>query len=252
MDHEFEGKVALITGAGSGIGRQVALSLAALGTRVVVADRDEDSGGKVMAEVEEAGGTGFFTAVDVARGEDVEAMVAATKARFGRLDMAVNNAGVGGVSALLTDYPENVWQRVLAVNLSGVWLCMKHQIPLMLPTGGSIVNVASIAGLRGFSRHSAYAASKHGVVGLTKSAALEYAKKGIRINAVCPGFTETPMVEELRTQNPILGGRLQEMNPMKRLGTVAEIAQAILFLCSRQSGFVTGHSFPVDGGMMAL
>ena len=239
-------RVGLVTGGGSGIGRATALALAAAGARVVVSDVNGEGVAETVRLVEAAGGTAWGMVVDVTQGAAVEALVRGTVERYGRLDWAVNNAGVGGVMAPTDQQSEAAWDSIMDVNLKGVWLCMKYEIRAMLEQGGgAIVNVASAAGLVGFRYAAPYAASKHGVVGLTRSAALEYARKGIRVNAVCPGFTETPMVAGL-------GETMVEATvkaiPMRRLGTPEEIAQAIVWLCSEGASFVTGHALAVDGG----
>lgn len=241
-----EERVGLVTGGGSGIGRATALALAAAGARVVVSDVNGEGVAETVRLVEAVGGTAWGMVVDVTQGAAVEALVRGTVERYGRLDWAVNNAGVGGVMAPTDQQSEAAWDSIMDVNLKGVWLCMKYEIRAMLEQGGgAIVNVASAAGLVGFRYAAPYAASKHGVVGLTRSAALEYARKGIRVNAVCPGFTETPMVAGL-------GETMVEATvkaiPMRRLGTPEEIAQAIVWLCSEGASFVTGHALAVDGG----
>lgn len=241
-----EERVGLVTGGGSGIGRATALALAAAGARVVVSDVNGEGVAETVRLVEAVGGRAWGMVVDVTQGAAVEALVRGTVERYGRLDWAVNNAGVGGVMAPTDQQSEAAWDAIMEVNLKGVWLCMKYEIRAMLEQGGgAIVNVASAAGLVGFRYAAPYAASKHGVVGLTRSAALEYARKGIRVNAVCPGFTETPMVEGL-------GETMVEATvkaiPMRRLGTPEEIAQAIVWLCSEGASFVTGHALAVDGG----
>ncbi|MBN8618005.1 MAG: SDR family oxidoreductase [Anaerolineae bacterium] len=239
-------RVGLVTGGGSGIGRATALALAAAGARVVVSDVNGEGAAETVRLVEAVGGRAWGMVVDVTQGAAVEALVRGTVERYGRLDWAVNNAGVGGVMAPTDQQSEAAWDSIMEVNLKGVWLCMKYEIRAMLEQGGgAIVNVASAAGLVGFRYAAPYAASKHGVVGLTRSAALEYARKGIRVNAVCPGFTETPMVAGL-------GETMVEATvkaiPMRRLGTPEEIAQAIVWLCSEGASFVTGHALAVDGG----
>jgi NAD(P)-dependent dehydrogenase (short-subunit alcohol dehydrogenase family) len=250
MNGEFAGKVALVTGGGSGIGRETALVFARRGARVMVADRDEEAAAQTSAEVGAAGGEAASMRVDVSVADDVRAMVDATVGRFGRLDFAVNSAGVGGVRARVADYPQDVWEMVIAVNLTGVWLCMKHQIPAMLAGGGgSIVNVSSVAGVLGFPHYSAYSASKHGVIGLTRTAALEHARTGIRVNAVCPAFTRTPMVDALVGGSAELEQKLAEGMPGGRLGTPAEVAESIAYLCSPAAGFTNGHALVLDGGL---
>ncbi len=251
MSESFEDRVVLVTGGSMGIGRSACELFAARGARVLIADREEEKGRALAEAIEKRGGAARFFKVDVSRSEEVAAMVADAVEHFGALDFAINNAGVGGVSTITADYPEDTWRRVIDVNLTGLWLCMKHELPHLLGRGGAIVNLASIAGLAGFRKHSAYAASKYGVIGLTKTAALEYAKKGVRINAVCPGYTQTAMVDELRENNPRLGASLEKYIPMGRLGTTREIAETILFLCTPGAGFITGQIITADGGITA-
>ncbi len=237
----LEGKACLITGGASGIGRAAVLAFAAAGANVLTADIQNCSSPELP-----------FFAMDVRRPEQIRAAVAKAVALYGRLDCAVNCAGIGGVRACTADYPDEVWDQVLAVNLTGVFHCMKEELAVMLPQGsGAIVNVASVAGVTGFARHSAYSASKHGVVGITKVAALEYARKGIRVNAVCPGFTRTPMVEEMLQERPGLEQRLEARIPVGRFGTPEEIASSILYLCSDAASFITGHAMLLDGGLTA-
>ncbi len=246
---QLEGKVALVTGGSSGIGRATALLLAFEGARVVVSDVNVAGGQETLQLIQRQGGGGMFTRADVAKAADVEALLTLTMDTYGRLDGAVNNAGVGGTMTPTDRHTEEEWDLVLNINLKGVFLCMKYELPAMLKTGGgSIVNIASAAGLIGFRHASAYAASKHGVVGLTRSAALEYAKKNIRVNAVCPGFTHTPMVEAMEEANPKMTEATINSVPMRRLGTPEEIAQSVLWLCSDASSFVTGHALAIDGG----
>ena len=250
MNGEFAGRVALVTGGGSGIGREAALVLARRGARVMVTDRNEESAAVTAAEITAAGGEAASMRVDVSVADDTQAMVEATVQRFGRLDFAVNSAGVGGVRAQTANYPQDTWETVLAVNLTGVWLCMKHQIPAMLAGGGgSIVNVASVAGVVGFPHYAAYSASKHGVIGLTRTAALEYARTGLRVNAVCPAFTRTPMVDALVGGSAEMEQKLVAAMPGGRLGTTAEIAESIAYLCSDAAAFTNGHSLVLDGGL---
>ncbi|MDF1505754.1 SDR family oxidoreductase, partial [Roseisolibacter sp. H3M3-2] len=205
----------------------------------------------------DAGGASVAVACDVTDDAAVRAAVAACVAEFGGLDCAVNAAGVGGAQEPTHAYPEAAWHRTLDVNLTGVWRCLRHQLPAMLATGArtgrtqSVVNVASVAGLVGFPRHAAYAASKHGVVGLTKTAALEYARRGVRVNAICPGFTDTPMVEQLTGDDPAQEAALAQRLPIGRLGTPDEIAAAALYLCSDAAAFMVGHALVLDGGIVA-
>jgi len=189
---------------------------------------------------------------DITRPEEVRVMFAKLEQSHGKLDFAINNAGIDGIRARTADYPEEVWKQVLEINLTGVFLCMKYEIPLMLKqNSGVIINMASVAGVTGFVGHSAYTASKHGVIGLTKTAALEYAKTGIRVNAICPCYTRTAMVERMLNLHPGLEARLQNRIPIGRLGTAEEIAAAAVYLCSEQGTFITGHSLVMDGGIMA-
>lgn len=244
--------VALVTGAGSGIGRAVALRLARDGARVACADVDEKAATRVADEILDAKGAAVAVAADVSLDADARRMVARAVDEWGRLDVAVNNAGVEGAQASVHEYPEAEWDRVIAVNLKGVWLGMRHEIPAMLANGGgAVVNVASVLGLVGFPGASAYAAAKHGVIGLTKSAALEYAKHGVRVNAVCPGFVETPMVTRVVDAREGLRPRIVGTHPIGRFGKPEEVADAIAFLASDAAAFVTGAALPVDGGVTA-
>lgn len=252
MAGRLDGKIALITGAGSGIGRASALTFAREGAKVAVADKLVDGGRETVRMVEAAGGTASFIEVDVSDAASVEAMVNATVETYGRIDCAYNNAGIEGQVAPTDSYADDMFDRVIAVNLTGVWLCMKYEIPRLLEQGGgAIVNTASGAGLIGVAGLSAYVASKHGVIGLTKTAALEYAKSGIRVNAVCPGLIQTPMVERLTADQPQLGEALVAMEPVGRTGRPEEIAESVVWLCSDAASFVTGHAMSVDGGFVA-
>lgn len=250
----FHAKVALVTGAGSGIGRATALAFAGRGASVVVSDVGQEGGQETVRLIRAGGGKAEFVAADVAREDDVQALVAEAVERFGRLDYACNNAGIGGLAAPAGDYTLEAWNRVIGVNLTGVWLCMRHEIPAMLAGGGgAIVNMASILGHVGFANAPAYVAAKHGVIGLTKTAAMEYATQGIRINAVSPAFIATPllakagMLEEGSAAHNFLLG----LHPMKRLGSADEVAEAVVWLCSDAASFVTGHAMLVDGGYTA-
>jgi NAD(P)-dependent dehydrogenase (short-subunit alcohol dehydrogenase family) len=244
VSYDFSGRVALVTGAGSGIGRATALAFARAGASVIAADRDRVTG---VETVELAGANARFVPVDVASSESVRKMVAAAIVQFGRLDYAHNNAGVAAAQHDVGDLPEDEWDRVQAVMLRGVYLCMKYELPHLLETGGAIVNTASGAGLVGYPGQSPYVSSKHGVLGLTKTAALEYGRRGVRVNAVCPGTVRTPMVEAA-TQLPGLEEQLLALHPIGRLGTPDEVAQAVLWLCSDAASFVLGHALAVDGG----
>ena len=249
---QLDGKVALITGAGSGIGRASALAFAREGAKVAVADIVVEGGEETVRMVKEAGGEAFFIRVDVSNAADVEAMVNTVVDTYGRIDCAYNNAGIEGRLASTDEYPEDVFDKVIDINLTGVWLCMKYELPHMLKQGGgAIVNTASGAGLIGVSGMSAYVASKHGVVGLTKTAALEYAKSGIRVNAVCPGLIQTPMVERITAERPQLGEALVAAEPVGRTGKPEEIAESVVWLSSDAASFVTGHAMSVDGGYVA-
>ncbi len=246
---KLENRIALVTGAASGIGRATAIVLANEGATVVVSDINIVDGEETAHLLTTAGHQAIFIPCDVTRAIQVESMVRRTISTFKRLDYAVNNAGVGGDMTPTDLREEATWDMILGINLKGVWLSMKYELaPMLDQSYGSIVNVASAAGLVGFRYASAYAASKHGVVGLTRSAALEYARKNIRVNAVCPGFTETPMVAGMTDTNPKMVEANINAIPMRRLGTPEEIAQAILWLCSDDSSFVTGHAMAVDGG----
>ena len=254
MPGTLQGKIALITGAGSGIGRATSLVMAREGATLVVSDINAEGGEETLSAVKDLGADGIFVHADVSKSDDVAALVARTVETYGRLDCAYNNAGIEGYMAgRLHEYPEDTWDRLIDINLKGVWLCLKHEIPQMLQQGGgAIVNTASAAGLVGSRRLSAYVASKHAVVGLTKAAALEYAADGVRVNAVCPGIIDTPMVQRL------IGGReadyeatIPTRQPIGRLGTPAEIAESVAWLCSDAASLVTGLAMAVDGGFTA-
>ena len=251
MASEFDQKIAFITGGASGLGRAAALQLAAQGARVAIADVQLDAARAVVDEIEASGGSAIAIPVNVRSDEEVEAGVQSTVAAFGRLDIAINAAGIGGPEVRTAEYAPDDWDRVIDINLTGVWRSMRHEIPAMLASGGGvIVNIASVAGLGGFPRHPAYAASKHGVVGLTKTAALEYGRKGLRINALCPGFTLTPMVQQMIDAG-LPQAELAARVPLGRLGTADEVAAAALFLCSSAGAFMSGHAMAIDGGIVA-
>jgi len=248
---EFEGRVALVTGAASGIGAAAARLFAARGARVALLDVDR-AAQEVAGSIGEAGGEALFVETDVSHDAAVAAAVEETVARFGRLDCAFNNAGISGPPHPIAELPVDQWQRGLDVMLTGVFLCMRHEIPEMLGGGGgSIVNCASGAGLIGFPGQAAYVASKHGVIGLTKTAGLEYGSKGIAINAICPGTARTAMVQDVIRETPELEEELQQLHPIGRIAEPAEIAEAALWLCSGRASFVLGSALVVDGGYTA-
>jgi NAD(P)-dependent dehydrogenase (short-subunit alcohol dehydrogenase family) len=252
MAGRVDGKIALVTGAGSGIGRATALVFAREGAKVLVADVVVDGGEETVRQIKAAGGEALFIKADMAKAAEVEAMVQKAVTTYGRLDCAHNNAGIEGATGRTADYREEDWDRVIRVNLTGVWFCMKHEISQMLKQGGgAIVNTASDAGLLGVPQMPAYVASKHGVVGLTKTAALEYAKSGIRVNAVCPGVIKTPMVERITSQRAGRAERMAAAEPVGRMGKPEEIAEAVVWLCSEAASFVTGLPMSVDGGIAA-
>jgi len=252
MTPELEGRVGLVTGGTSGIGRDTALLFAKAGVKVVVAGRREVEGNETVQLVRAAGGEGVFVKTDVSKDAEVDALIQKAVEKFGRLDIAFNNAGIEGVWVPITRLSEDDWDQTIAINLKGVWLCLKYEIRQMLKQGGggAIVNMASITGLAGSAGAGAYSASKHGVMGLTKTAALENARSGIRINAVCPGVIETSMAERLfgapKVHQYVLG-----CHPIGRFGRPAEIAEAVLWMCSDRASFMTGQSLVLDGGFLA-
>ena len=252
MANQFESKVALVTGGNSGIGRAVALAFAKAGAKVVVAARRVPEGEATVAMINDLGGEAHFVKTDVSDINAVKAMIAACIAKYGGLDYAINNAGIEGTPLTQTaEYEEKVWDKVIDINLKGVWLCMKYEIPELLKRGqGAIVNMSSLAGLRGGPFGVAYYASKHGVIGITKAAAHEYAAQGLRINAVCPAVIETPMVDRAFSNNEELTAQFKAMHPLGRFGQPEDVASATLWLCSEGASFITGHSLPVDGGRL--
>jgi NAD(P)-dependent dehydrogenase (short-subunit alcohol dehydrogenase family) len=253
-DTAFDGKVVLVTGAAGGIGRATALAFGRAGACVVVADMSVDGGHATAAMIVEAGGKALFVQTNVTRAAEVEALIDKTVSYYGRLDCAFNNAGVEEEYLLLADTDEAVFDRIMNVNVKGTWLCMKYQIRQMLKQegGGAIVNTASVAGLVGAPTQAAYAASKHAVVGMTKTAAAEYGRDGIRVNSVCPGVINTPMLARALERDPTRQKKLRNLHPIGRFGDAAEIANAALWLCSEQASFVTGHQLAVDGGLTAF
>jgi len=242
----LENKVAVVTGAGSGIGRAIALFYADEGAKVVVSDINEAGGDETVTMIKEKSGVAFFVKTDVSKPSDNEALVQQAIEHYGALHIACNNAGIGGPSMPTGEYPIDGWNNVISINLSGVFYGMHYQIPAMLKSGGgAIVNITSILGQVGFRTAPAYAAAKHGIIGLTQTAALEYGSLNIRINAVGPGFIKTPMIEDIDEK------LLIPLHPIGRLGTAEEVAELVLFLSSGKASFITGGYFPVDGGYLA-
>lgn len=249
----FHNKTVLITGGSSGIGRATALMFAKAGANVCVADVN-DAGGEATAQaITEAGGNAHYVRCNVGDSEQVQAIVAACVARFGALHYAVNSAGISGTMLQpITQTDEAVFDSVMAVNVRGVWLCMKYQIPAILQSGGgAIVNLASVAGLIGAAGGSAYTASKHAVIGMTKAVALEFARHGVRVNAVCPSYIDTPMVADVMAQDAKTAQRVPVASPMKRLGEPNEVASAIVYLCGEGASFINGTTLAIDGGLTA-
>jgi NAD(P)-dependent dehydrogenase (short-subunit alcohol dehydrogenase family) len=250
MDTHLTGRVALITGGATGIGKACALALAREGARVVISGRREKIGEEAAAEIRAAGAEARFVRADVGRRADIESLIGQTLGAFGRLDFAVNNAGVEGPPFVPTaDYPEEAWDEVLNTNLKGLWLCMKYEIPQLLQyPGAAIVNVSSVGGVNGSQLGVAYHASKHGVIGITRAAAVEYGGRGLRVNAVAPGSFHTDLSHRLFPES--MHDFVAASSPMKRWGTLDEIASAVVWLCSPGAGFVNGHTLVVDGGFL--
>jgi NAD(P)-dependent dehydrogenase (short-subunit alcohol dehydrogenase family) len=253
----LDGKIAIVTGAGSGLGEAISLLFAKNGATVVLADLDVNGAERVLRQIEKAGGKGRVVRTDVSKPDDAKALVD-TALEFGRLDIAVNNAGIGGPTAPVGEYPIDGWDKIIAINLSGVFYGMRYQIPAMLENGGgTIVNMASIAGKVGLANAGGYTAAKHGVIGLTETAAVEYGTRGIRVNAVGPGFIKTPLIDKravLDAGGADAGDEMQALaalHPMNRLGEPGEVAELVLFLASDRASFITGSYYNVDGGYLA-
>ncbi len=252
MSGEFQGKVVIVTGGSYGIGRAAAIGFSQRGAKVAIADVDVPRGEETLHRIKDGGGEAIFIKTDVALETDVKVLVEKTVQAFGRLDCAFNNAGIHKVFASTVDFTAADWEEMINVNLKSVWLCMKYEIPQMLKQGkGAIVNTSSAAGLVGAPSNPAYPASKHGVVGITKSTALEFARKGIRVNCVCPGPVRTGMNEALVKSNPEMVKAMDQKVPMGRIGEPEEVAAAAIFLCSDEASYITGHALPVDGGIVA-
>ncbi|MGZ6220758.1 MAG: glucose 1-dehydrogenase [Syntrophales bacterium] len=254
MTGSMEGKVALVTGSSSGIGRAAALRFAREGAKVVgCCDVNIKGGNETLDMIKASGGESIFIQADVSQAAQVERLIDTMMRAYGRLDYACNNAGVPGLRVPLIDFPEDEWNRVLEINLKSVWLCMKYEIPKMLKQGkGAIVNISSDAGLKPNKGSTAYSSAKHGIIGLTKMAALEHAESGIRVNTVCPGPVRTPFVEELCKREPTREAWYISTVPMRRMAMPVEIAEAIVWLCSDAASYITGHALPVDGGSAEL
>lgn len=252
MEKIFKDKVIIVTGGSFGIGRATAIAFAQRGAKVVVADVIEDKLSETIKQITASGSEGIFVQCDVSNNDEVSRMVDICIQTYGRVDYAFNNAGIEGLQATTHECTEENWDKTMRVNLKGIWLCMKAEISQMLKTGGgAIVNCASVAGLNGFPGLPAYVATKHGVVGLTKTAALEYCQKNIRVNAVCPGVIHTAMIDRLTGKEKEVEKQFIQMEPIGRMGNPEEVAEAVVWLCSDASSFVTGTAIPVDGGFVA-
>jgi NAD(P)-dependent dehydrogenase (short-subunit alcohol dehydrogenase family) len=253
MNAEMAGKVALVTGGGTGIGRATAIAFAQEGARVAIGSRTRQTGEAVVAEIRALGGEAIWIGTDVTQAIQVEAMMAQIIDRYGRLDYAFNNAGSGGRGGWTAEIEEAEWDQTIDGYLKSVWLCMKAEIPVMLNQGsGAIVNNSSVDGKRAFPWDPAYSAAKHGVLGLTKSAAMQYAAHGIRINAVCPGWILTPPTEEMLRRDPNVEAQLLQHQPIGRMGRAEEVADAVVWLCSARASLIVGVSLPVDGGYLVV
>ena len=253
MPKWFVGKVALVTGGASGIGRATALAFAREGAKTVASDVDVEGGDETVCMIKNSGGEATFVKADVSLSDEVEVLVHKTVETYGQLDCAFNNAGLEREYSNPDErYAEETFQSVIDTNLKGVWLCMKYEIPQMLEQGfGAIVNTSSVAGLVGVPHQPIYVASKHGVSGMTKSAAVEYADRGIRINAVCPGLINTPLLDRIHASNPDMKAEADSWQPIGRPGQPEEIAEAVIWLCSDKASFVVGHMMTIDGGLVA-
>jgi NAD(P)-dependent dehydrogenase (short-subunit alcohol dehydrogenase family) len=249
---DLQDKVIVVTGAGGGIGRAAALKAAQHGARLAISDVDASSLLETAQQLAQTGAAVYSDVLDVTDAQQVERYMNAVGSHFGQIDGAFNNAGVGGEISKVHQLSEAAWNRVISVNLTGVFLCMKYEIPNMRGSSGAIVNMASAAGLVGFPHNAVYSAAKHGVLGLTKSAAGEYARNKIRVNAVCPGYVDTPMVATLDEVRPGLVNATLQNVPLKRLGHVDEVAEAVVFLLSERASFINGHALSIDGGMVVL
>jgi NAD(P)-dependent dehydrogenase (short-subunit alcohol dehydrogenase family) len=252
MNAEFKDKVVIITGASLGIGRATALAFAKEGAKLMISDILDEEGEQLAEEIRKQGNDCIYVHCDTSKPAEVQKMVSETVNRFGRLDIAYNNAGVEGKMSFIADGSEENFDRVIGINLKGVWACMKYEIPEMLKNKkGVIVNCSSVAGVIGSQGLPVYVASKHAVIGLTKNAALEYASQGIRVNSVCPAGVHTPMLERIMDSSPGLKDQMNALHPIGRVAQPEEIAEAVLYLCSDRASFVTGHELLVDGGYTA-